>query len=75
MPRVDWRLDYCAPSVSSAASSNLTILVNTRGCISPQIFHCKVCNDSILETQIFLNMNVVNICVIEMGCIDRDYTG
>lgn len=48
--------------MSSAASSNLTVLVNIRGCFSPQIFHCKMYNDSILKKQGFLNMRVINVC-------------
>lgn len=34
-----------------------------------------MCNDSVLQKQVFLNMNIANVCVMETGCKDRDYAG
>lgn len=59
----------------SAASSNFKIRVNTGGCFSPQICHCKMYNYSILNKQVLLHMNIVSVCVIATACKYRDYTG
>lgn len=59
----------------SAASSYFKILVNTGGCFSPQICHCKMHNYSVLNKQVFLNMNIVTACVIATSCKYRGYTG